>query len=75
MEHINLQEIMDERIARDRAKIMDAPIWTSRLIFKAGLMYSKDYKDLSEQGKYNVRLTIITEQEQREEMSRRFNNY
>jgi|TARA_R110000751_G_scaffold70225_2_gene142484 hypothetical protein len=75
MEHINLQEIMDERIARDRAKIMAVPIWTSRLIFKSQLTYGKAYKDLSEQQKYTLHLTIITEQEQREEMSRRFNNY
>lgn len=71
----NLDDIMDERIARDRAKIMAVPIWPSRLIFKSQLTYGKSYWDLSEQQKYTLHLTIVREQEQREEMTKRFNNY
>ena len=54
--------------------IMDQKIWPSRLIFKAGLMYSKAYENLTEDERHNVHSTIITEQKERDERSRRFNS-
>lgn len=54
--------------------IMDQKIWPSRLIFKAGLMYGKSYENLTEDERYHVHHTIITERDEREERSRRFNS-
>ena len=54
--------------------IMNQKIWPSRLIFKASLMYGKAYESLTEDERYKVHYTIITERDEREERLRRFNS-
>ncbi len=36
-------------------QIMNAPVWTSRLIFNASLLYNKKYKDLTNEELLAVR--------------------
>tara|TARA_R110001599_G_scaffold5870_1_gene29114 strand:- start:16489 stop:16650 length:162 start_codon:yes stop_codon:yes gene_type:complete len=50
-------------------------IWTSRLIFKANLIYGKPYNSLSESEQKELNIKIVAEDEDRKEKSRRFNNY
>ena len=49
-----------------RAEVMKKPIWMSRLIFKASILYGKKYKDLTEDEEYEMRLQILQEQAERE---------
>jgi len=58
-----------------REEVMNKWIWTSRLIFKAGLMYGKKYKDLTEDEEYEMRLVILQEQKEREEREARLDVY
>lgn len=41
---------------------MKKPIWMSRLIFKASILYGKKYKDLTDDEEYEMRLQILQEQ-------------
>ena len=45
-----------------RAEVMKKPIWMSRLIFKASILYGKKYKDLTDDEEYAMRLQILQEQ-------------
>ena len=45
-----------------RAEVMKKPIWMSRLIFKASILYGKKYKDLTDDEEYEMRLQILQEQ-------------
>lgn len=45
---------------------MKKPIWMSRLIFKASILYGKKYKDLTDDEEYAMRLQILQEQAERE---------
>lgn len=49
-----------------RAEVMKKPIWMSRLIFKASILYGKKYKDLTDDEEYAMRLQILQEQAERE---------
>ena len=49
-----------------RDEVMKKPIWMSRLIFKASILYGKKYKDLTDDEEYAMRLQILQEQAERE---------
>ena len=49
-----------------RDEVMKKPMWMSRLIFKASILYGKKYKDLTDDEEYEMRLQILQEQADRE---------
>jgi hypothetical protein len=49
-----------------REQVMKSPIWMSRLIFKARIHFGKQYKNLTEDEEYELRLIILQEQAERE---------
>lgn len=49
-----------------RAEVMNKWIWLPRLQMKAAIHFNKKYTQLTEQEKYEIRLIIIEEQEERE---------
>jgi hypothetical protein len=49
-----------------REQVMKEPIWMSRLIFKASIHFGKQYKNLTEDEEYELRLIILKERAERE---------